>query len=213
MYAEAYFPPAKFKMTCHFNGFQSRRKYTYFCSQFLHSVWEEWNKTESLASSRRYMLFKLQEAGRMFIFEDGKLVSHQNILIYQNQIPVSLNTLNNSCRCLLSAFLQTQYTAWMELCRLFETFFSVYRGYYAWTGNEIELLELGDALWSAGYIRSLTQEKTKRLYFRRLFGFFNLSVPDDPCHRLGELGQRSRPDVFLSWLRDKYLSYWEDRED
>ena len=82
-----------------------------------------------------------------------------------------------------------------------------------WTGKEIELLELGDALWTTGYIRPLAKEKTKRLYFRRLFGFFNLPVPDDPCHRLGELGLRGRPDIFLAWLRDRYLSYWEDRED
>ena len=110
-------------------------------------------------------------------------------------------------------FYKIQYSSWLELCRLCESFFSVYPGYYIWTGKEIELLELGDALWTTGYIRPLAKEKTKRLYFRRLFGFFNLPVPDDPCHRLGELGLRGRPDIFLAWLRDRYLSYWEDRED
>ena len=147
------------------------------------------------------------------IFEGGEVVSHRNLLVYQNEIPVSPDILNGSSRHLLGSFLQIQYSSWLELCRLCESFFSVYPGYYIWTGKEIELLELGDALWTTGYIRPLAKEKTKRLYFRRLFGFFNLPVPDDPCHRLGELGLRGRPDIFLAWLRDRYLSYWEDRED
>ena len=149
----------------------------------------------------------------MFIFEGGEVVSHRNLLVYQNEIPVSPDILNGSSRHLIGSFLQIQYSSWLELCRLCESFFSVYPGYYIWTGKEIELLELGDALWTTGYIRPLAKEKTKRLYFRRLFGFFNLPVPDDPCHRLGELGLRGRPDIFLAWLRDRYLSYWEDRED
>ena len=57
-----------------------------------------------------------------------------------------------------------------------------------------------------------SMEKTKKQYFRRLFGFFNLPLPDDPCHRLGEISLRARPDLFLSWLRDNYLVYREDRE-
>lgn len=213
MYAKAYISSGGVKILCRFNHFRSRQQFLFFCSHSLHSVWEEWNKDGSLSDYHKYISFKLQEAGRLFIFEGGEVVSHRNLLVYQNEIPVSPDILNGSSRHMLGSFLQIQYSSWLELCRLCESFFSVYPGYYIWTGKEIELLELGDALWTTGYIRPLAKEKTKRLYFRRLFGFFNLPVPDDPCHRLGELGLRGRPDIFLAWLRDRYLSYWEDRED
>ena len=125
-------------------------------------------RTGSLSDYHKYISFKLQEAGRLFIFEGGEVVSHRNLLVYQNEIPVSPDILNGSSRHLLGSFLQIQYSSWLELCRLCESFFSVYPGYYIWTGKEIELLELGDALWTTGYIRPLAKEKTKRLYFRAL---------------------------------------------
>lgn len=212
LYVEVYFSSGGRRKMCHFNHFRSRQQYLCFCSHASHLVWEELGMAAAFPADHRYVATKLQEAGEMFVFEGDEIVSHRNILVFQDEIPVSPDMLDaSSCR-LLRAFLQIQYSAWLELCRLCETVYSVYRGNYAWNGKEIELLELGDALWTAGYIRPLTKEKTKRLYFRRLFGFFNLSVSGDPCHRLGELGVRSRPDTFLSWLRDKYCSYWEDRE-
>lgn len=213
MYAEVYISSAGVKTLCRFNHFRSRQQYLCFCSHSLYSVWDELNQGGSLSGYRRYISFKLQEAGRLFIFEGGEVVAHRNLLVCQNEIPVTLDILNTSSRYLLRSFLQIQYSSWLELCRLCEAFFSVYRGYYVWAGKEIELLELGDALWTTGYIRPLAKEKTKKLYFRRLFGYFNLPVPDDPCHRLGELGLRARPDNFLAWLQDKYFSYWEDREN
>ncbi len=212
LYAEAYFPTAKAKRVCRFNRFRSRRQYLNFCTKAVHSVWEELNTAGNSPLYSRYVAFKLEEAGKMFIFEGENLVSHRNLLVFQKGIPVSPKVLNTPSRRLLRSFLQIQYFAWQELCRLCETFYSVYHGYYVWKGKEIELLELGDALWTAGYIYPLPGKNTKKLYFQRLFGFFNLEPPDDPCHRLGELGLRSRPDAFLSALRDKYCSYWEERE-
>lgn len=155
MYAEAYISSGGVKTLCRFNHFRSRQQFLFFCSHSLHSVWEEWNKDGSLSDYHKYISFKLQEAGRLFIFEGGEVVSHRNLLVYQNEIPVSPDILNGSSRHLLGSFLQIQYSSWLELCRLCESFFSVYPGYYIWTGKEIELLELGDALWTTGYIRPL----------------------------------------------------------
>ncbi len=45
-------------------------------------------------------------------------------------------------------------------------FFSIHRSCHVWVGRETELL---DSLWSTGYIRSLTQEKTKK---RNILGKF-----------------------------------------
>ena len=212
MYAEAYFSSAGGRIVCRFNRFRSRRQYLCFCTHASHEVWEELDRRGLSPPHRRYMFVKLEEAGKMFVFEGNEIASHRNLLIFRDEHPVSVEMLDlSSCR-LLRAYLQVQYSAWLELCRFYEAFSPVYRGHYRWGGKEIELFELGDALWAAGYIRPLTEEKTKKLYFRRLFGFFNLPVPDDPCHRIGEFGLRSRPDLFLSLLRDKYRSYWEERE-
>ena len=143
MYAKAYISSGGVKTLCRFNHFRSRQQFLFFCSHSLHSVWEEWNKDGSLLDYHKYISFKLQEAGRLLIFEGGEVVSHRNLLVYQNEIPVSPDILNGSSRHLLGSFLQIQYSSWLELCRLCESFFSVYPGYYIWTGKEIELLELG----------------------------------------------------------------------
>ncbi len=213
LYAEVYFPAAGVKTVCCYNHFRSRRQYLCFCTDAAHSVWEELNKTGIFLLHSKYVNFKLQEAGKMFIFEGEKLVSHRHLLVFQNETPVDPDSLDAASRRLLQSFLQIQYSAWLELCRLCEDFYSVYQGFYAWGGKEIELLELCDALWRSGYIRPLTKGNTKKLYFQHLFVFFNLTAPDDPCRRLGEIGLRARPDAFLSLLRDKYHSYWEEQED
>lgn len=212
MYAEVYFPPAGAKTACIFNHFRSRRQYIGFYMQFSHLVWEELHKAELLYLHRQYIAFKLQEVGKMFLIEGGEVISHRNLLVFQEGKAVPGYCLDPQSRQLLSAFLKVQYSAWLELCHLCESFFSVYRSCYLWQGNEIELLELGDALWVSGRILPLIPEKTKKMYFRRLFGFFNLPLPDAPCRRLGEIGLRARPDSFLSWLRDKYRLFWEERD-
>lgn len=212
MYAEVYFPAAGAKTACNFNHFRSRRQYISSCTQLSHLVWEELHKTELPAQQRQYMAVKLQEVGKMFLIEDDKVVSHRNLLVYQNNKLVPMSDLDPQACQLLSAFLNIQYSAWLELCNFCESCLSVYRGNYLWKGNEIELLELGDALWVSGRIQPLTPEKTKKMYFKRLFGFFNLPVPDDPCRRLGELALRTLPDSFLSWLRDFYRNYREERD-
>lgn len=212
MYAEVCFPSAGTKTTCHFNHFRSRRQYIYSCLQFSQLVLEELHKTELLSLHRQYVDVKLQEVGKMFLLEGDEVISHRHLLVFQDGNAVPGTDLDFQSRQLLSAFLKIQYSAWLELCHLCESFFSVYRGYYLWQGNEIELLELGDALWVSGRIQPLVSEKTKKMYFKRLFGFFNLPLPDAPCHRLGELGLRAHPDSFLSWLRNEYRIYWEERE-
>lgn len=212
MYAEVYFTSAGRVPACRFNRFRSRRKYIYSCLEYSRSICNELEQAGLCPYYHRYITLKLQEAGKMFVVENGEVVSHRNILVYLEGDPVPVAGLDIRYRRLLSAFLSLQYSAWVELCHLCESFFSVYRGAYLWQGNEIELLELGDALWGCGYIRPLSAEKTKKIYFRHLFGFFNLPVREDPCHRLGELALRSHPDSFLVRLRDKYRVYWESRE-
>lgn len=212
MYAEVYFSSAEDKLTCHFNHFRSRRQYIYSCLQFSQLVCYELTKTELLRPHQLYVDAKLQETGKMFVFEGGEVVSHCNLLVFRGGNTIAESDLDIQSRRLLMAFLKIQHSAWLGLCRLCESFFSVHRGYYVWQGNEIELLELGDALWIAGNVRPVAGGKTKRLYFKHLFGFFNLPVPDNPCHRLGEIGLRSRPDSFLSRLCEKYLVHWEDKE-
>lgn len=101
MYAEAYISSGGVKTLCRFNHFRSRQQFLFFCSHSLHSVWEEWNKDGSLSDYHKYISFKLQEAGRLFIFEGGEVVSHRNLLVYQNEIPVSPDILNGSSRHLL----------------------------------------------------------------------------------------------------------------
>lgn len=104
MYAEAYISSGGVKTLCRFNHFRSRQQFLFFCSHSLHSVWEEWNKDGSLSDYHKYISFKLQEAGRLFIFEGGEVVSHRNLLVYQNEIPVSPDILNGSSRHLLGSF-------------------------------------------------------------------------------------------------------------
>lgn len=212
MYAEVYFSSVGKRPVCRFNRFRSRRQYLCFCTRAFHAICEELDKTGLSPPHLRYMAMKLQEVGKQFVFEGEELVSRHNLLVFLNEKIVPPEVLDISSRRLLRAYLEVQYSLWQELCRLYESFSAVFRGDYRWGGKEIELFELGDALWTSGYILPLTEKKTKKLYFRNLFGFFNLSVPADPCRRLGELSVRSRPVHFLSLLQEKYLSYWEERE-
>ena len=111
MYAKAYISSGGVKTLCRFNHFRSRQQFLFFCSHSLHSVWEEWNKDGSLSDYHKYISFKLQEAGRLFIFEGGEVVSHRNLLVYQNEILVSPDILNGSSRHMLGSFLQIQYSS------------------------------------------------------------------------------------------------------
>lgn len=212
MYAEVYFPSAGNMRACVFNRFRSRRQYIYSWLQLSQQVLTELNKTGLPCHHWQYVTVRLQEAGKNFISENGRIVLHRNILVYRCGVAVGVAELDVQSRHILAAYLSVQYSAWVEMCSLCESFFSVYRGNYLWQGKEIELLELCDALWVSERVRPLAAERTKKQYFRRLFGFFNLPLPDDPCHRLGEISLRARPDLFLSWLHDNYLVYWEDRE-
>lgn len=155
----------------------------------------------------------LKKLGDLFITENDEIVSHRNLLIYCGGESIAEDELTVSARRLLIAWLKLQYVSWEELYDICATFFSFYRGCYCWQGDEIELLELGDALWVSGKIKPLMAEKTKKQYFRHLFGFFNLPVPAEPCHRLGEIALRRLPDAFLTWLHQHYKQYMERRDN
>ncbi|MDE5639528.1 MAG: hypothetical protein K2I47_07050 [Odoribacter sp.] len=212
MYVEVYFTSDSRRTTCHFNTFRSRKQYLNHYTTLYQKVWQEFRQHTNLSLHHRYVSLKLNEADSMFILEGEEVISHRHILIFMNDAPVPFSDLNQPARLMLSAYLHVQYSALQELQHLCEEFFSIHRSCYVWDGHEIELLELLDSLWSTGYIRTLTQEKTKKMYFRRLCGFFNLPPPEDPCRRLGELIVREHPVSFLTALIRKYTAYWEERE-
>ncbi len=211
-YVEAYFTSKGKKTTCHFNTFRTRKQYIGHYTTLFEKVCQEFQQHTSLVLHHKYVSLKLQETDNMFIREGEEVVSHRHILIFMNDTPVPLSDLPPPARLMLSSYLRVQYSALQELQHLCEELLSVHRSSYLWLGHEIDLLELGDSLWSSGYIRSLLQEKTKKMYFKCLFGFFNLPLPEDPCQRLGELAVREHPVSFLPALTQKYKDYWEERE-
>lgn len=212
MYAEVFFSAGKAGVNCVFNTFRSRKQYINAWLQLSRQVAVELDKTDLCGQERKYIFFRLQQAGKMFICEGQEVVSHYNLLAFCGSIPVRAATLNGPEQLLLRAFLRIQYMAWLELCELCNSALSFYQGHYAWQGNALELLELGDALWVTGRVCPQTAEKSKRQYLRRLLALFHLPVSDQPCRRLGELVGRIRPDAFITWLHEKYRDYWHKRE-
>lgn len=212
MYSEAYFTSNGKKTVCHFNNFRSRQKYLLFCGNLAQQVWQELQQTSDCPHHRQYISLRLQEAGKLFVVENDTVVSHRHLVAFVNGTAVSPSSLDEPSRFLLSAYLCLQHSAWQALCRLCETIFSVYRSCYLWLGNEIDLLELADALWATGFVQVSANDRSKKKYFCHLLAFFNLPVPADPCRRLGELTARKRPDSFLAALQEKYRDYWKERE-
>lgn len=212
MYAEVYLSVSGSKSVCHFNHFRSFQKYLYFCNCSLEKVWHGLNKKELCPTERRFLLSRLEHVGRLFTVERETVVTHRHLVVYEQGVPVAPDSLSFSSRCLLLSYLNIQYDAWRGLCRLCENFLTCYQGDYVWKGDLIELLELGDALWSFDLVEPLGGEKSKKSYFQRLFSFFNLPVPEDPCRRLGELGKRALPHAFLTRLSEYYCRYWQERE-
>lgn len=212
MYAEIFFPAGRAGATCVFNTFRSRKQYIGAWLQLSRQVVAELGKTDLCSQERQYIFFRLQQTGKMFICEGQEVVSHYNLLVFYGGKSVDAATLERQEQRLLWAFLRLQYTAWLELCELCNSLLAFYQGHYAWQGNVLELLELGDALWVTGRICPQTTGKTKRQYLHRLLALFRLPVPDQPCRRLGELASRARPDTFITWLHEKYHDYWRKRE-
>ena len=212
MYAEIYFSTSGTKLVCHFNHFRSFQKYLYFCNSSLSEVWGELNKKELLSFERHYLSLRLEEIGKLFIYEGEKVVSHRHLMIFADGVPIEFCCLNPQCRCFLSAYLSIQYNAWHNLYCLFDGSSSFYQSNYVWQWDVIAILELGDALWNLCFVQAQGPEKSKKAYLQHLFAFFNLPVPDDPCRRLNELGKRAVPYTFLMQLTEQYRQYWEERE-
>ncbi len=212
MYAEVFFPAGGAGSACVFNTFRSRKQYIAEWLQLSRQVAEELGKTDLCGRERQYIFFRLQQTGKLFICEGQEVVSHYNLLVFYGGIPVTADTLGRHERILLLAFLRLQYMAWLELCELCNSVFSLYQGHYTWQGDILELIELGDALWVTERVCPQATGKTKRQYLRRLLALFHLPVPDQPCRRLGELAGRARPDAFITWLHEKYRDYWHKRE-
>ena len=212
MHVDVYFSSSDAHPVCHFNQFRSRQKYQEFCNRLLFQVWEELNKRGLKDFEQRYLMIRLEETGKLFVVENGKVVAHRDVLVFRDQSVVELEELNGQCRCLLSAYLNIQYLAWCGLCRLCREFSQLCQGNYAWQGDAIALLALCDALWSLHWVKPVQGDKSKKCYFQHLQSFFHLPVLDDPCRRLGDLGKRAEPHGFLMKLSDDYQRYWEERE-
>ena len=212
MHVDVYFSASETHPVCHFNQFRSRQKYQEFCNRLLERVWEELNARNLQEFERRYLEIQLEEMGKLFVLEDGKVVAHRNVLVFCDKSAVELGELNAQCRCLLSAYLNIQYLAWCGLCRLCREFAPLVQGNYAWQGDAIALLVLFDALWCLRWVKPVQGDRSKKCYFQHLQAFFHLPVLDDPCRRLGDLGKRAEPHGFVVKLSDDYQRYWEERE-
>ncbi len=197
---------------CVYNGCRTRRQYIRMWLQLYRKLVEELQNADIQLFQREYFSTILLQAGEMFVREETEVVCHRNLLIRCGEVIVSGREMDDSFRRLLQGYLKIQYDAWVRLKDLFDSYLSVYRGHHLWTGQEIELLELGDALWMFGKVKPVSSGETKRWYFKRLFGYFNLPIPERPCHRLGEIGRRSRPHSFLYWLQGKYRDHWSNQD-
>lgn len=123
MYAEVYFPSAGNMRVCVFNRFRSRRQYIYSWLQLSQQVLTELNKTGLPCHHWQYVTVRLQEAGKNFISENGRVVLHRNILVYRCGVAVGVAELDVQSRHILAAYLSVQYSAWVEMCSLCESFF------------------------------------------------------------------------------------------
>ena len=211
-YAEVYFSASGNKPVCHFNHYRSLQQYSGSYGRLSLAVWHELSRLPSLSDYQNFIRIKLQETGKMFLGESGKPVSHRHILIYHNNLPVLAEELTPPLRHLLSAYLNIQCSAWQELCKICEQFLSAYPGYYQWQGKMVDLLELGDAIWSTGQVAQLTNEKTKTRFFNCLLGFFNIAMPSQLYRSLGEIGKKSQLTPFLLRLLREYSAYRTKQE-
>lgn len=212
MGAEVYLSSGPLADRCVYNRCRSRRQYLKMWIQLYQRLVKELQNGELQSFQQEYFSYMLRHAGTVFVLDGTEVVFHRHLLIHCGGSVIFEKELGESARCILRAYLKIQYDAWIVLGELLDSYLSVYRGYDRWTGQEIELLELGDALWTFEKVRPLVAGETKRLYFKRLFGYFNLPVPERPCHRLGEIGRRERPHSFLFWLQEKYEAYWKRRD-
>ena len=159
---DVYFSASETQPVCHFNQFRSRQKYQEFCNRLLDRVWEELNARNLQEFERRYLEIQLEEMGKLFVLEDGKVVAHRNVLVFRDKSAVELGELNAQCRCLLSAYLNIQYLAWCGLCRLCREFAPLVQGNYAWQGDAIALLALFDALWCLQWVKPVQGDRSKK---------------------------------------------------
>ena len=148
MHVDVYFSASETQPVCHFNQFRSRQKYQEFCNRLLGQVWKELNTRNLQEFERRYLEIQLEEMGKLFVLEDGKVVAHRNVLVFRDKSAVELGELNAQCRCLLSAYLNIQYLAWCGLCRLCREFAPLVQG---------ELCVAGGCDCLAGVVRRVVE--------------------------------------------------------
>lgn len=212
MYADIFFPSERGSTTCVFNSYRSRKQYISAWLQLSRLIAVELGGISLSVQERQIVFLRLQQVGKLFISEGQEVVSHCHLLVYRGGMPVHASSLDGHEQMILRSFLRIQYMAWVELCEICNSALSFYQGDYAWQGNVLDLLELGDALWVTGRVCPQSGEKSKRQYLRRLLALFRFPVLDQPCRRLGELAGRIRPDTFVTWLHQKYRDYWHERE-
>ena len=90
MHVDVYFSASETQPVCHFNQFRSRQKYQEFCNRLLGRVWEELNARNLQEFEWRYLEIQLEEMGKLFVLEDGKVVVHRNVLVFRDKSAVDL---------------------------------------------------------------------------------------------------------------------------
>ena len=90
MHVDVYFSASETQPVCHFNQFRSRQKYQEFCNRLLGQVWKELNMRNLQEFERRYLEIQLEEMGKLFVLEDGKVVAHRNVLVFRDKSAVEL---------------------------------------------------------------------------------------------------------------------------
>lgn len=90
MHVDVYFSSSEAHPVCHFNQFRSRQKYQEFCNRLLGQVWKELNMRNLQEFERRYLEIQLEEMGKLFVLEDGKVVAHRNVLVFRDKSAVEL---------------------------------------------------------------------------------------------------------------------------
>ena len=76
MHVDVYFSSSEAHPVCHFNQFRSR--------------WKELNTRNLQEFERRYLEIQLEEMGKLFVLEDGKVVAHRNVLVFRDKSAVEL---------------------------------------------------------------------------------------------------------------------------
>lgn len=211
--AEIYLPDNTTSRVYTFNSIRSRKNFILYWIKEARQLVCEMKTTRLTPDEDVHISLMISVIGELFYRPTENLMSHHILLVRRGDQWLNYEDVTAGEQLIIDAYVHVQYLAWTFLCKCYDRVKSNEAGNYALNLSTIEFLQLFDALWEVVGVKVIKGDGSKKNYFHYMADFLHVKIPDDPCHRLGDIPGRSLKASYIKQVADKYEDRWAEKQD